>query len=35
MKASVDLDVFREAADAWFDTMVQVVNNMKIPDVED
>jgi len=33
LTASVDLDVLRQAADVWFDTLIKVVNNITIPNV--
>ena len=32
-RASIDLDVARNAANEWFDTIIQVVNGIKIPNV--
>jgi hypothetical protein len=30
-KLDVDFDILRSAADAWFDTLVQVLNGLTIP----
>ena len=32
--ASMEVDVMQEAANVWFDTIIQVVNGLKIPDFD-
>jgi hypothetical protein len=29
----IQFDILRQAANTWFDTIIQVVNGIKIPDV--
>jgi len=31
-KASIELQVLRQAADVWFDQIIQLVNGLNIPD---
>jgi hypothetical protein len=33
-KASIELDVIRNAADEWFDTIVNILNGIKLPDID-
>ena len=35
IQGSIDLDVLRNAADEWFNTLIGVVNGLKIPDITD
>jgi len=35
IKASMDIAVLEQAKDAYFDTVVQIINNLQIPDFED
>lgn len=34
LKMDIQFDVLRQAANTWFDTIIQVVNGIKIPDVQ-
>jgi len=34
MRASLDLNVLRQAADVWFDSIIQLVNGLTIPNIE-
>jgi hypothetical protein len=33
LKVDIQFDILRQAANTWFDTIIQVVNGIKIPDV--
>jgi hypothetical protein len=35
IKASLNIDVLEQAKDAYFDTVVELINNLEIPDFED
>jgi len=32
-RASIELDVLKNAANVWFDTIIQLVNGLKLPDI--
>lgn len=35
IKASMDISILEQAKDTYFDNIVQIINNVKIPDIED
>jgi hypothetical protein len=35
MKAAMDITILEQAKDTYFDSIVQIINNLSIPDFED